>query len=85
MGKPRTTLWQEFVSRYSQTVPPRLWGVIRLKGQVLLHQQADWQAFLDELIAGLKELRDGRLEEIVDAEIETKVREAMRDGEEVDR
>ena len=83
MGKPRQSQWLEFVGVYSETVPSRLWGIIRFKGQVLLEQERDCQAFLGELVAGCQELMAGTLEEIVDGEIEAKVREAMRAGEEV--
>ena len=84
MGMPRPSQWCEFVTRYSETVPPRLWGAIKYKGQVMLGQGADWQAFLDELVSGCQELMAGRLEQVVNEEIEAVIREGTRAGEDGD-
>lgn len=62
------TPWGKFVTKYSTTVPAKLWYVIRLKALSMFEQGHDWRLFLDELSGGCQELCKIRLQEIIERE-----------------
>ena len=65
MSNLKLTPWGDFVMRRSVCNSIQFWNDIRERTENAMDNGSDWQFILSEIIAGCKELRDGKLQEII--------------------
>lgn len=59
------TDWGKFLHRFSVTNSIAFWNNVRRRAEVAMDAGADWEFILAEIEAGCKELREGKLQEII--------------------
>jgi len=64
------TPWGQFIMQYTVCNDANFWNTICERVKQALDNGDDWMSFLDEIIAGCTELRDGKLQEILCVEDE---------------
>ena len=64
-GKLELTEWGKFIHRYSVTNSISFWNGIRQRVEAAMDVGSDWEFILAEIEQGCKELREGKLQEII--------------------